>query len=264
MDLLEAVRSDFVAHLPILLRISSFLLAVPLFGPGVPSLAKLGLSVLLTLLIRPAVNVPPLPEELLGYALVIVSEVAVGIALGLVVQAIVGAVYVAGQFIDLPMGFGMVNVVDPQTGSQIPVIAQFQFAIALLVLFLVDGHHALLRALVGSFDALPIGGAGVGGGVADAAVRLFSTMFLLGLRIALPVMGALFLADVALGIVARAVPQINVFFIGFPLKIALGFAVLALVMPAFILLMEQVFDPGGDVAEHMARMIDALREGGSW
>ena len=207
MDLFEAVRSDFISHLPVFLRISSFLVAIPLFGPGVPSLAKLGLAALLTMLLRPVVPVPPLPEELLGYALVALSEVAVGLAMGLIVSAVIAAVYVAGQFIDVPMGFGMVNVVDPQTGAQIPLIAQYQFVIAILVLFLVNGHHVLLKALAESFISLPIGGAGVGGGMVEVVTRVFSAMFQLGLRIALPVMSALFLADVALGIVARAVPK---------------------------------------------------------
>lgn len=261
MNLLDAVRSDFISHLAIFLRISSFLVAIPLFGPGVPSLAKLGLGALLTLLIRPVVPVPPLPEELLEYALVVVGEVAVGLAMGLVVTTVMAALYVAGQFIDVPMGFGMVNVVDPQTGAQIPVIAQFQFVIAMLLLFVVNGHHVLLRVLAESFVALPIGGAGVGGGMVEVVTQVFSAMFLLGLRIALPVMGALFIADVSLGIVARAVPQINVFFVGFPLKIALGFTMLTLILPAFVLLMEQVLGPSGVMADQLSRLVRALGSG---
>ena len=261
MELLDALRGDFVAHLLIFVRISSFFVAIPLFRQGVPALAKLAVAAIVTMLLRPAVAVPPLPEDLLGYSLVAVSEAAVGLAIGLVVTTLLSALYVAGQFIDFPMGFGMVNVIDPQTGIQMPVLGEFLSVVALLVLFVVDGHHVLLRALAQSFAVLPIGGAGLGGTAVEAVTRLLSASFVLGLRIALPVMGALFLADVALGMVARAVPQINVFFVGFPLKIGLGFAVLALVLPAFVLVMGQAFGPSGAMMEHLRSVIGALALG---
>lgn len=259
MELLDALRSDFVAHLPIFVRISSFFVAIPLFRQGVPALAKLAVAAIVTVLLRPAVAVPPLPEDFLGYSLIAISEAAVGLAIGLVVTTLLSALYLAGQFMDFPMGFGMVNVLDPQTGTQMPVLGEFLSTVAVLVLFLVDGHHVLLRTLAQSFAVLPIGAAGIDGAAVEAVTRLFSASFVLGLRIALPVMGALFLADVALGMVARAVPQINVFFVGFPLKIGLGFAVLALVLPAFVVLMAQVLSPSGAMTEHLLSVIGALR-----
>lgn len=261
MELLDALQSDFAAHLPIFVRISAFFVAIPLFRQGVPALAKLAVAAVVTLLLRPAVPVPPLPGDPLSYALVAASETAVGLAIGLVVTTLLSALYLAGQFIDFPMGFGMVNVLDPQTGTQMPVLGEFLSTVAILVLFLVDGHHVLLRALAESFALLPIGGAGLGGPAIEAVTRLFSASFVLGLRIALPVMGALFLADVALGIVARAVPQINVFFVGFPLKIGIGFAVIALVLPAFVMLMAELLSPTGAMTEHIANLVGALARG---
>lgn len=212
----------------------------------------------MTLLVSPALSVPALNQELGGFLLVTVGEVLVGLAMGLVVTTVLMAVYLAGQLIDVPMGFGMVNVMDPQTGGQVPVVAQLQFMVAILVFFLIDGHHSLFRALVHSFQMVPVGGGVMSGEVAATALEAVRGMFSLGIRVALPVVGALFLTDVALGIVARAVPQINVFFVGFPLKVGLGLFLLAMVMQAFVVFVAGAFGPGGEMSRLLDAMIRAL------
>lgn len=258
MTFIENLFEQFANYLPVMMRVSSFIMAIPIFGSGVPPLTKIGLAAFITFFIGPIAGVEGLPQDLAGYMLIIVEEVAVGLALGLVVAMIFMAIYLAGQFIDVPMGFGMVNIVDPQVGVEVPVIAQFKFALALLIFFIIDGHHMLLWALVDSYRALPPGVAVMNEWVLQTAVDAFSAMFLLGLRIALPIMAALFLTDVGLGIVARAVPQINVFFVGFPLKIGLGFALLAVVLPVYVAVVEQAYGMSGQLLSSLERMLQAL------
>ena len=130
---------------------------LPFLGRSVPAIAKIGLAASMTLLISPAISVPALNQELGRFFLIVVEEVLVGLAMGLVVSTVLMAVYLAGQFIDVPMGFGMVNVMDPQTGGEVPIVAQFQFIVAVLIFFLIDGHHSLFRALIHSFQIVPVG-----------------------------------------------------------------------------------------------------------
>lgn len=261
MQSLEELALRVTDYLPAFFRVTSFLMLLPFLGRNVPALAKLGLGALLTALIAPAITVPQLGGDVARFFLISVEEVLVGLAMGLIVTTVMMAVYLAGQLIDVPMGFGMVNVMDPQMGSEAPVVAQFYFAIALLTFFLIDGHHGLLRALVQSFDVVPLGGATLSGGVPAIALDAVRSMFSLGLKIALPVIGALFLTDVALGIVARAVPQINVFFVGFPLKVGLGMLLLAIVMPAFVGFIAEAIGPAGEIERLLTALVRALDSG---
>src|SRR5690606_4570787 len=157
------------------------------------------------------------------------------------------------------IGFGMVNVIDPQTGMQIPMMAQFKFAVAMLVLFVVNGHHALLLALSQSFSVLPVGFAHMSGAVARVGIDAFGQMFVLALRIALPVVAALFVTDVALGIVARTVPQINVFFVGIPLKIGVGLVILVVVLPVYVAVIGRILGGHGEMMQALTQLIEALR-----
>lgn len=255
---LEALVSGVLDYLPVFIRVTSFLFALPIWGRGVPPQARLGLGAAITLILAPVVPVPPAGETLAAFFLTSAVEALVGLAMGLVVTTVMMAVYLAGQLIDVPMGFGMVNVMDPQMGAEIPIVAQFQFVVAILIFFLIDGHHGLFRSLAQSFAVMPVGGAGMSGAVADVALEMIRSMFLLGFRIALPVVAALFLTDVALGIVARAVPQINVFFVGFPLKVGLGMVLLIAALPAFVMLVATAFGGSGELGRLLDAMVRAL------
>lgn len=260
MTTLEALLLRFTDFFPVLIRVASFLMSLPFLGRGVPTLAKIGLAATVTFLIAPVIPVPALPQEMGGFFLIIVEEVLVGLAIGIVVTTLIMAVYLAGQLIDVPIGFGMVNVMDPQTGGDVPIIAQFQFVLAILVFFLIDGHHGLFRSLVQSFHVVPVGSARLTGDVAAIALETVGAMFLIGVRLALPIVGALFLTDIALGIVARAVPQINVFFVGFPLKIGLGIVLLVFVLPAFVAFVIEVYGASGELNRLLSAIVRALAE----
>lgn len=258
MMTVEALVWRLIDYFPVFVRVTAFLFALPIWGRGVPPQARLGLGAGITLVLAPVLQVPALGESFAGLLLASVTEALVGLALGIVVTTVFMAVYLAGQLIDVPMGFGMVNVIDPQTGGEVPIVAQFQFVMSMLVFFLIDGHHGLLRSLAQSFTLVPVGGARMSGDVVSAALEAVRSMFLLGFRLSMPIVGALFLTDVALGIVARAVPQINVFFVGFPLKVGVGLILLIAVMPAFVLLVAESFGVTGELGRVLAAMMRAL------
>ena len=247
-----------------------FMAARPVFGlPGVPGLVRLGLSVLVALMLWPhaTVGVTSLPATGEGFegpawavwAAAIGREVAVGLAMAFGVDALFGAVWLAGQLVDLPMGFSVVNVIDPTLQQETPLIGQFYLLLTTLVLFAVNGHHELIRALMESVRILPPGQPGFSAALVDGAVEAFARAFILGLRIAAPVMAAMFLADVALAVVARAVPQLNVFVVGFPVKLLLGFGALLLALPGVVSAVAATFGQGGMAWDLVRQLVQGLR-----
>lgn len=252
--------SDQLFHLfALLLRGGGLLLALPLFGgPGVPPHVKAGLAAFLALLLFPVVPAAAAPTEIVELVLVVVQELVVGLAMGFVVSLFFYALQVAGQLMDVPIGFGMVNVLDPHFGGQIPILGQFQNMLAVLVFFTINGHHAVLRALAESYVLVPVGAAAWDGPVAQVVVDAVGASFLLGVRIGVPVMAAAFLTDVALGIVNRAVPQINVFITGYPIKIFVGLLVVAVALPIYVSLLAVVFGDGGDMMRWLWRFVTTI------
>ncbi len=251
-------------------RTSTLLLAArPVFGqPGVPPLVRLGLSGLAALLMLPlAVGAPGVVLPGAGgaagptwavWAYAVGKEVAAGLVMAFGVNALMAAALLAGQLVDLPMGFSVVNVVDPTLGQETPVIGQFEMLLATLIFFGVNGHHEMLRALAQSLVVVPPGAGAAGPGMLEGVVGAFAAAFVLGVRLAAPVMAALFLADVALAVVARAVPQLNVFVVGFPAKIVLGFAVLLLALPGIIGLLADTFGRNGELWGWVLRTMQGL------
>lgn len=240
----------------LLLRVGAMLLAMPLFGgPGVPQHVKIGLAGLIALLLAPVVAPGPAPETLFELAAVAAREIFVGLSMGFVVALFFFSLQLAGQLMDVPIGFGMVNVLDPHFGGQVPILGQFQNVLAVLIYFSIGGHHAMLRAVADSYSFIPVGGAQWNGALAQIVVDAVSSMFFLGVRIGLPVMAAAFLTDVALGIVNRAVPQINVFITGYPIKVALGLFTVVVVLPVYVGVLGTVFGDGGELLRTVFRLL---------
>ena len=230
----------------IFVRLTSFFLIAPLFSmKGVPTQFKLGFASFTALV---AVTNLPVDEPLLlngFYILLIIKEVGVGLALGFTAALLLYTVQIAGAFIDFQMGFSIASVMDPQTGTQVPIIGHFKYILALLFFLTVNGHHLLLDGVMQSFQAFPVESIAFLEKMEDVThffTRLFVEMFMIALQIALPIVGALFLVDVALGILAKTVPQLNIFAVGFPLKIMIGFILLFLSMPIFFYLLQFLFE----------------------
>ncbi|HEY8495580.1 MAG TPA: flagellar biosynthetic protein FliR [Limnochordales bacterium] len=242
----------------VFMRAGALLLALPLFGgPGVPPHVKIGLGALTALLLSPAVEPGPAVTDLGELLVVLAQEVFVGLSMGFVVSLTFHALQVAGYLMDVPIGFGMVNVLDPHFGGQIPILGQFYQTLATLIFFTINGHHAVLRAFAASYELIPLGGAAWRGGLAEVIVAAVGGTFSLGVRIALPVIAATFLTDVALGIVSRAVPQINVFITGYPVKILVGMLTLLVAMPVYVAVLGAVFGDGGEMMRWLWRFLSA-------
>ena len=162
-----------------------------------------------------------------------VKELLVGIMIGFVFYSLFVGVQMAGAFVGFQIGFAIVNVIDPVTSQQISILAQFKFIMATLIFFLLDGHHMILQALVSSYQLVPIGEAVFNFSIHTEIARLIIGIFVIAIKLAAPVMATLILTDVGLGVVSRTVPQMNIFIVGFPLKIALGLFFTGAALPIF-------------------------------
>ncbi|QOY34483.1 flagellar biosynthetic protein FliR [Anaerobacillus isosaccharinicus] len=234
LDLLEFVP----AFLLIVTRVSAFFITLPLFSHRtIPARHKIGFAFLLSFLMFFTVD-PPIIEIDGVYFLLIMKEVIVGLTVGLIAMVMMYAIQVAGGFIDIPMGFMIANVIDPQTGTQSPLTGGYLYTFALLFLFAIDAHHLLLDGIYYSYQFIPLEQIFIpfsNENILLHFVKTFTLMFFIAFQMAMPVVGCLFLVDVALGMIGRAVPQVSVFVIGFPLKIFVGFVILILTMPAFFM-----------------------------
>jgi flagellar biosynthetic protein FliR len=210
------------------LRISGFVLTAPTTGEAVvPGRVKTVLILALAFLLAPLVEVPPSLSIFSAPGVVTaVLELLLGVAIGMVVQMTFEALVFAGQSISLTMGLGFATLVDPQRGAQVPVIGQMFMIFGTLTYLSINGHLMLLGALAQSFHTLPIGAANVDQGFLTAVVVWGAHVFDTGLLIALPALIALVIVNLALGVVTRAAPQLNIFGIGFTITLLCGFLVL--------------------------------------
>ena len=231
---------QFHIFLLILLRISTLLIVAPIFGHRLfLARAKVGLAVMVSMVVFPLVDGFDVPEGFFPYAVMMVGEVILGLVLGYVVLLLFIGIQFAGQLAGLQMGFGIVNVIDPQSHDQISIIGQFLNILAILMVLTLDGHHIILNGLLGSFEAVPLGGVVLQASIAHKLIALSSEVFVIAIKISAPILVALFLISTAMGVLARTVPQMNVFIVGFPVQLAVGLSVLVATLPLFQIIVER-------------------------
>jgi flagellar biosynthetic protein FliR len=231
--------SLFWAWLVVFVRASALSLQAPVFGsPLVPVPVRVGLSAVLATGLAPVVHpfIGSPPGDWIPLILRLVSEALMGLVMGYGVSLIIGAAALAGELIDMKMGFGLMQLLNPISSFPTTLLAQFHYLLALVLFALVNGHHLMLIALARSFE--------LSGNVADiaviadqglqAVVGLVSAMMLLCLQIAAPAGGVLLIVDAAMAAVSRAVPQVPIWLVGMPGKIAIGFIALGASLPAWV------------------------------
>ncbi len=224
-------------------RVLSFLVVMPLFSyRTIPMPFKVGFSFFLAFIMFYTVDASPIAFDAM-YLFLIIKEVLVGLLIGLFAFIIVSVLQVAGGFVDFQMGFAIANVMDPQTGAQSPLTGQYFYIIALLFLLSVNGHHLIIDGIFNSYNFIPIETFIPFGNqsIANLIIDTFNYMFIIAFQMAIPIVGTLFLVDIALGIIARTVPQLNVFVVGLPLKILVSFFAILIFLAFYITVVENLF-----------------------
>lgn len=218
------------------LRIFGLLLVDPFFSSRViPTRIRVGLSILLALLVAPNLHdLPAIPVFSAQGMLIAVKELLIGISMGFVARLIFTSMEMAGHLIGLQMGLGFASFYDPQHSTNVPIMAQVLSLFMLLVFLAFNGHLIMLRALFESFFQLPIGMKMPGAGGFRLIAEYGEIIFRSGVMLALPVLAALLVTNLGIGVMTRAAPQLNVFAIGFPITLSIGAAALYMLLPFLI------------------------------
>jgi flagellar biosynthetic protein FliR len=225
MALLNLPLEQIYVFLFVLVRVAAMLFSIPFLDSRyVPAMLKAGLAVAVSVLIVPRLGAGVLPQNINGLQLAagIAGEIALGLIIGLTVQLLFAGVQLAGQMAGFQMGLAIANVIDPASDMQIPILAQFLNLFAMLLFLALNVHHHFIRVMVEGFEVIPLLAVRFNGNLMPLMVGLVRETFIVAVKVGAPVMSALLLASAALGLVARNVPQMQIFVVAMPLKIIMG------------------------------------------
>lgn len=230
--------SDFIILFLIFLRISSAIFTAPIFGhESFPTMAKLFVSLIISYIVFVTLIHNSFPVEPNFWFLAVngAKEVITGLLIGLTLQFVFYGVSFAGSLIGFDMGLYMADIFHASDGTQNNILGEFLYLTAIMVFLLINGHHYIVRALVESFAIVPIGKFVMNGAVFATLVKMSGGVFIIAVKIASPILVSFFLINIAEGIMARSIPQMQVFFVTQPLKLGLGILMIGFIIPVYIM-----------------------------
>jgi len=241
MPPLDGLLDRLPVFLLIGVRVGALLHLLPGFDARtVPAAVRLWLTLLLSLLLVPVVAAGPLDvTDPVALVLAVAREAAVGGLLGLVVRMLISAAAYGGRLAGAHVGFGFAGTIDPMSGEEDAMLDRLQERLAIILFMVIGAHRGVIAALGQSFRLVPLGQAHFTPALGEAYVSLFAQAVVLAVQIAAPVIAATTLAEIAIGLLSRSVPQFNVISVGFGIRIALGLAVFGLALPAAMSLMRE-------------------------
>lgn len=243
MELVDFLIASSPVFLFVLVRTGSILLTAPVFGAFmVPMQVKMGIIIMIALILTPLTAAVELPQTLTALVLSLAGEALIGITIGLVIRFIFTGIEFAGQIASFQMGIGMASAYDPMNSAQVTVLGRMMSILTLLIFLSVDGHVMVVMALKRCFEVIPPYGLIFSGELVEGIVLFSREIFILAIKFSAPVVAILLFANISLGIIARTVPQINMFVIGFSVTILAGFVMIAMSFDVFDPMVRTAFD----------------------
>lgn len=249
---------EVIFFMLVLSRVAGIFAALPVFGGRMmPVRIKAVTVFMITLVCFPTLSValPEVPSDAFTLALLAFSEIMIGLTLAFITQIIFAAVEFSGQIIGMQMGLTISSILDPSRGTQTQIMSVIQSLFATLLFLSLNIHHIFIRAIIDSFKVIPLGGWHLSGELVNFLVMRTADIFIIGIRLAAPVMVALILTTVALGIMARAFPQMNIFMISLPLNIGLGLVIMGMTLTIFFHVLEVSFGNLNNQIETLYRLM---------
>jgi len=238
-EIFGLTETQFIGFFLSFIRIAALVTVAPILGSrAIPVQVKVFLSLFLTVTMLPVIESQPQLETitLLGMAPLIFKEVVLGLFLGFNAKFIFESYQFAGRLVSTQMGLGMANLVDPESGQQVTPIGNIFTLFIMIVFLFLNGHHLIISALYKSFELSPATSYKfILAGAQWKMLSLFNELFIIGIKLAAPSMATLFLIEVCMGIMARIVPQMNIFFIGLPIRLGVGLFIVIASLPMFYL-----------------------------
>ncbi len=221
----------------VFVRASAMLISSPVFGAqhtpaNIRVMTTLSIAAALTLALKP--HLPSAPQDLITFVGAIANEAVAGLLLGTFVSFVFLAIQMAGSFLDFQIGLGSSQIMNPITGVPVTIVAQMKFLLAVAIFLAMNGHHAMFRAFVLSYDAIPAISIASLGALQGHVVTMIGAMSLLALQISAPVAAVSIIIDVGLGLINKAVPQMPVMVVGMPAKLMAGILGLGVILPALV------------------------------
>lgn len=253
LDFITFGTAKLQTFLLISFRAAGLFILAPVIGhKSIPPLIRAGLAIILALVLVPVVSQTQLPEInsvwLLG--MLAAKEMLIGVIIGLFFAMLFIAIRMGGNIVGYQIGLIIANIMDPETNSSTSVVGEFWYIIAVLIFLAIDGHHAIISAFADSYKIVPIGIFEFSGPASEQLIRFTAYAFTIAIKMAAPVIMTLFLSEVALGVLARTVPQMNIFIVGIPIKVGIGFLILGAALPVFRYMIEKtVHFLDGEVAK---------------
>lgn len=246
MEIVDWSLRQFLLFVLVFFRVCGLFVMAPFFrSAGIPAAVLIGFGAITAVLVMPVVALhdPVLPTELGGFTVAILGEATIGYLLGYVASLIFTAAELAGLFVGQQMGLTIANVIDPVSGVQQSLLGQVKHLFAMLLFLAVNAHHVLIVVLADSFRVIPPLGCRFPDALArTVAFQHFSTMLDAAVRMSAPALVALLMVTVAMALVARTVPEVNIFIIGFGLRIIVGVVILLVSVPMLGRLLRAAFD----------------------
>ena len=236
VNLLPLIQDYIPLFGVILIRVAGIVVAIPAFSSrSVPLHVRIGLLIGFTVILFPIVSDQMRPLSLSWPQVVplLFTEFMVGMVLGFAISFVMNAFIIAGELIGIQMGINLISALDPVAGGQVPILGQFMGLLGMLIFLAIDGHHMMFEALVASFQLVPPMHVHFSGFLVESVLKLGLGMFVLALKVGAPVMIAVFIVTLAMGILGRTLPQLNVMLNNVPMTIGVGLLVLGLSLPLF-------------------------------
>jgi flagellar biosynthetic protein FliR len=229
------------------MRIMGLFITSPFFsGATIPIRLRILLAFLISIIIYPVLSKEyaiVIPKSMLEYSILSGIEFLIGVFIGVLVSIIYSSFQLAGEMISMQIGFTMSNVMDPEAQIELPIIGYLKSLIGILVFLSINGHHLLLKAIFDSYSSLPLGGLKSKHikSIFSLSINTFMEMFVIAIKIALPIIGISIIIYATLGILSRVAPQFNVFMLGFSIQIIFGFISIVILAPIIVNVMSNAF-----------------------
>lgn len=238
--------AGYLATILVFFRIGGIFLPVPIFGSSnIPSQVKVGFVLLLSLIMVPVTLDQFNPAVIDSFPALLyygVSEFLIGLSYGLVSAVFINAVYFAGAIIDMSVGLSIVSVISPQDEQEIPVSANLLYLLGVMIFLATDMHHVLIRGILDTFRILPVGTGIYNFSGVMQFNNYLSTSLIIGFQLSAPFIFTMLMIDIILGLLSKAMPSMNIFVLGLPLKIMIGFILYLILIPYYGNQMSSLFE----------------------
>ncbi len=250
LSIFQTPYQDFNHFLLIFIRVGVILFVLPFFSSRtIPILCKFGLTLIIAMVIFPVTINQALefPATVLGIAYLVAGELIMGMILGVTVQLFFEGVRIMGQLVGFQTGFAITNILDPQSGTQVSIMSNMAYLMAMVLFLILNGHHILLNALQESFEIIPVGALNLRQPMLHKLVLRMGEMFVIGLKIGAPAIAALIFAKVVFGLITKLIPQMNIMIVAFPIQIIIGLLFFGISLRLLLIYLEQFLGNLGNI-----------------